>query len=568
MNLNYVGSVAERFMQFSSGVFASEGVSEEVFNSLVIYLPSSLAADNLIDVNVFGVTDKPVALTVNVENYRDKLKGALLAQWEPIFRQDTNYDVTLVVVVFFVPSAALIPEATTSSAALRAIANTAQGILTSAENDVSDATSALGTANADLVIAQDTYDSAEEALAVDPDDPDLQAAFTAAEEALEGAQEDVVIAQTALDDAVVVRDEALEDFNMKDGAAGVEEEFVELSAGSYLDFLTVSETAIDYSYLTSAVEKTYFAGYFKFLFSKNYNGKNVTGYDERWLFDLSLCLAYLGKVYRSLSSVVLFAHLNVPVNGVDTNRCLALSATPEQEALVTSFNGSVAGFTDPRNQLFAGMLQFMEADNTWFIIHSENIYVPSRIFSVAMSERNETGTFVGNKLAKIRLTGNGIKPTGVPSIFDSSVNENLSKVYAENLDAKNISYLLSIADDSANDAMIVRAKGMTGYPVIATEMSKWIDYTTSIEMAKLIANQSTLINPVLRNERTYSRIQERLLANIQTFARIGRITNIILNFPPYSELPASKTDISVTAGWEATYVDDLEKVVMTGSIVV
>lgn len=218
--------------------------------------------------------------------------------------------------------------------------------------------------------------------------------------------------------------------------------------------------------------------------------------------------------------------------------------------------------------MFAGMLQFMEADNTWFIIHSENTYVPSRIFATAMSARNETGTFVGNKLAKIRLTGNGIKPTGAPSIFDSSVNENLAKVYSGNLDEKNISYLLSIADDSVNDAMIVRAKGMTGYPVIATEMSKWIDHTTSIEMAKLLANQSTLINPVLRNERTYSRIQERLLANIQTFARIGRITNIILNFPPYSELPESKTDISVTAGWEATYVDDLEKVVMTGSIVV
>jgi hypothetical protein len=46
------------------------------------------------------------------------------------------------------------------------------------------------------------------------------------------------------------------------------------------------------------------------------------------------------------------------------------------------------------------------------------------------------------------------------------------------------------------------------------------------------------------------------------------VTNIFLNFPPYSELPESKTDITVTAGWEATYVDDLEKVVMTGSIVV
>lgn len=568
MNLNYVGSVAERFMQFSSGVFALEGVSEEVFNSLVIYLPSSLAADNLIDVDIFGVTNKPVALTVNVENYREKIKGDLLYQWEPVFRQDTNYDVTLTIIVFFLPKASLIPAAEIEEAALRAIADTAEGVFTSAETALTTAQGELNTATTGLATAQTAYDDAEEALAADPTDPTLQADFTAAETALENAHAVLNTAQADFDAARVVYDEALADFNTKEAAADVVLEFIELSAGSYLDHLTVAETSIDYEYLTDAFEKTFFAGYFKFLFSKNYDGKNVTGADERWFFDLSLCLASLAKVYRSLSYAVLFAHLDVPVNGVDTNRCLALSATPEQEALVTSFNGSVAGFADPRNQLFAGMLQFMEADNTWLIIHSENIYVPSRIFATAMSERNETGTFVGNKLAKIRLTGNGIKPTGASSIFDSSVNENLAKVYSGNLDEKNISYLLSIADDSANDAMIVRAKGMTGYPVIATEMSKWIDHTTSIEMAKLIANQSTLINPVLRNERTYSRIQERLLANIQTFARIGRITNIILNFPPYSELPTSKTDITVTAGWEATYVDDLEKVVMTGSIVV
>ena len=165
MNLNYVGSVAERFMQFSSGVFASEGVSEEVFNSLVIYLPSSLAADNLIDVDVFGVTNKPVALTVNVENYREKIKGDLLYQWEPVFRQDTNYDVTLTIIVFFLPKASLIPAAEIEEAALRAIADTAEGVFTSAETALTTAQGELNTATTGLATAQTAYDDAEEALA-------------------------------------------------------------------------------------------------------------------------------------------------------------------------------------------------------------------------------------------------------------------------------------------------------------------------------------------------------------------------------------------------------------------
>ena len=47
MNLNYVGSVAERFMRFRTSLARTEGVSENLFNAISIYVPKSLAEKNL-----------------------------------------------------------------------------------------------------------------------------------------------------------------------------------------------------------------------------------------------------------------------------------------------------------------------------------------------------------------------------------------------------------------------------------------------------------------------------------------------------------------------------------------
>lgn len=566
MNLNYIGSVAERFMKFSSGVFPSEGVSEELFDSLLVYVPSSLALDNLIDVDIYGVTEKPEIVIVDVANYREKLKGDLLTQWEPVFNQDTNFSVTLIIVVFFVPNATLAEDAQIVATEKRGLATTAEGVLTGVLGTLTTEKGTLTTLKGTLTTSQTEYGEAEIALEADPTNPALVSALADALLALNNAQTAVNAQQLVVDTAQIAVDSAQEDFDAKNSSALIVEEFVEFSDRSYLDFLTVTTNEIEYSFLSVAMEKTFFAGFFKFLFTKNYNGQQVSGHDERWYFDLALCLASLCKQYRSLSYAVLFTHLKVPVNGLDTNKCLGMSVTYEEEDAITGLNLPVSGFTDPRNQLFFGMLKFIEADNTWVIAHSENVYVPSRVFGKLMMSKNATGTFIGNKLAKIRLSGNKIKPTGLPSVFDSSVNENLPKIYSENLDKKNVAYLISIADDTPNDAMIVRARGMTGFPVIPVTMSKWIDNTTSLQMAKLVASNATLTNPILRNETAYNRIREQLLSNIQVFARIGRVKDIQLNFPPFSSLSESKTDITVTGGWQATYVDDLEKVVMTGAI--
>ena len=100
MNLNYVGSVAERFMKFRSSLAGTEEVELNIFNAVSIYVPKSLAKDNISadSYEPDSVTaDNYAVITVTVDNYSKVLTegSALLSQWLPVFNDGTNSDITL-----------------------------------------------------------------------------------------------------------------------------------------------------------------------------------------------------------------------------------------------------------------------------------------------------------------------------------------------------------------------------------------------------------------------------------------------------------------------------------------
>lgn len=446
MNYNHRGSLAERFIRFRSGILATQDSTTDLFNAFSIYVPSNIAVDNLVAVDITGIETQAVVQTATYDNYRSIMKGDLLLQWAPIFNQDTNIDVILYIVVFYVP----------------------------------------------------------------------------------------------------------------DG----------LGVDVFADYLTVTESEIDYAPLSAAFEQLYFISFFKTIFSPTFDGAIGT-YDDQNYFDMALAMAQLCLIHLDLSLNLVPVRFVLPLEAIDTNVCKAVSVDRADELLAaTALNVVIAGVANPRRDYFWGMLSLLQASNTWMLAHSEAVNLFPSIFGVWFGARNSTGTFIGNKLEKIRLSGDLIKPMGVPSIFNSAANTNLELALAERLDEKNVSYLMSIADGSVNDSIVLRAKAITGFPVVASQMSKWIDYTTSQLIAKYITSRNTLGTPVLKNATTYRRIQEILLGHLQTFARIGRLENIYLNMPAYTDLPESKTDIIVTQGWEATYVSDLEKVQISGTVVV
>lgn len=448
MNVNYVNSLAARFVKLRSGILVTEESTPEVFNTIEVFVPSNIAVANIAGIDIANVKDAPVVVHVNSDNYSTVLKDALLSQWRPLFNDGANVDAKLVLVVFYVP----------------------------------------------------------------------------------------------------------------DGSG----------TDTFADYLTVGEKSIEYAPLSTAFELVYPASFFKTLFSPTYNGVTPgIGYDDQNYFDFALCLAQLCLAKPELSYFIAQVIFKLPVATPDTNVCKALSVDADAEiAAATAFNVVIPGVTNPRRDYFYGMLALMQASNTWVIAHSENTNLIPIILGNAFMSTNASGTYIGNKLTRVRLTGNGVKPMGVPSILDSAINVNLSLDMSERLDKKNIAYLFSISDGTGNDSVLSYARGITGKPVISVAISKYVDYFSAQTIANMIADVGTTSQPVLKNEKTYAKVQEIIISFLQKFARTGRIIDIYLGFPPYADLPASDTDITVTQGWQALYVDDIDHITITGTVVV
>ena len=443
-NLNYVGSVAERFMKFRSALSTEENISENLFDAVSIYLPKSLASNNLADGSYEPseiTADKYGVVIVTVDNYREVLKdtGSLLSQWLPVFNDGANVAVTLYIVIF--------------------------------------------------------------------------------------------------DDT---------------GFA-----------------VTVGDKAIAWQPLSKAFNELYFISCFKTMFSEHYNGKTVesdpaqaTDYDDSNYFDMALCLSNLCENESTLSVCLCEVAVDVPVDGTDTNVAKIMSETKADEVEnASTFTGSTLA---TRGEYFWGFMYLLGMKHTQIIVHNGSFMLPI-ILASWFTRPNVTGLYIGNKLAKIRLTGNAVKPTGLPSPLNSNVNLNLPKSISDILDEKVVGYFISIADNSLNNAELISDKTGSGMPITAYLISKYIDYKTSQDVAKYVSALDTLTNPVLANQEAYDNIRGMLASNLQLFVGLKRLENVTMQFPPFSEAKKGNSFEGI-AVWSAVYIDDLESVTITGSI--
>lgn len=431
-------------MQFRSSLATEESVSENIFNAISIYMPYSLASRNITADAMSGVevtADKYAVLTVNVDNYNDILAGTALYDWKPVFNDDTNFDVTLYLIVF---------------------------------DDTSFA-------------------------------------------------------------------------------------------------VTVGDKSIEWSPLKKAFEDLYFISFFKTMFSEHRNGKKVesdpaeaTDYDDSNYFDMLLCLSYLCENEASLSFCLAEGTVDVLAKATETdnNPCKVQSITRADEtAHCTTLTGSTLA---DRAEYFWGYLNLIAPDHTMFYIHN-GAFMTAVILAKWFTAKNESGMYLGNKLAKIRLSDSRVKPTGLPSPLNSDVNLNLDKSVYTILDEKHVGYFISISSASDSNAELVRDRTIGNFPANAYMMTKWICYQTSQNCANMVTTNDTLTKPYLTNQETYDAIQQLLLNNIQSMALTGRITNVELNFPPLAEVVQGQT-ITGTGVWEATYIDDIESIRISGTV--
>jgi hypothetical protein len=538
MNIAYVGSIAERKMHFSSSVDVVINTTEEPFNVVSVYVPLSLAAASIVDFNpVLVSAEKPAIYLCDVQNYREALKGKLLDQWQSAFRDDTNVDLVLCVIVFLDDdSTADMWDIDDASIAFEPLTN---------------AFKKLFFVSYIKTLYDETYAGTPVLV---PATPGTRASALVRVSNPTGSDITVLAASYALSDgvknytwtvsgAIALTAGAQQSILLEANDVGID---ANLAVETNMDTASVLPSG-----LTASCES----------FTQGTDAQGEHEAPSKY-FDLALALAYQGKgnIARSLVvTPVKTSFVDQKPNPADTCWIRYKTPTEQKEAMTSLLSGD-------RSKYFWAALYLMGIENAWCLIHSEPVNILPLVLEAWFAERNSSGTYVGNKMSMLRLSGTRIKPYGYPSWLYSDVNENDAAGF-DQLDEMNVGYLSTIADNTAQDCALSSARGVTGTPVAALMISKFIDYKSAQQTAIMLSDAGTLTDPKLTDEASYRDVQALIASNIGLFAMTnGRLYNVIFTFPPFSVAKKGLTELVADSSWSATYKDDLDTVTVTGRI--
>jgi len=527
-------------MHFASSVEVIVDEKNELFNAISIYVPASLAPANIIDWDpAWATADKPAVFTCVVSNYAEVMTGKLLNQWQDVFRTDTNVAVILHLIVFQ-------DDSTTDD--LWSIDDASIKF-----KPLTDAFNKLFYISYIKTMFDESYDG--------------KAGMSPA---LPGTAATAVIRFTNPTNADVTLPADVYTLNdgVKDWTIEVPDPIV-ISEGDGVSIAITATTVgndaalaagpVTLGDISPAVPNELTAAILAI--TQGTNPQAPAAVPSKF-FDFSLCLAYLCKQNLQLSyfvNMVKISYLDQKPNPDDACLIRLKTTAEEKEAMLSISSGD-------RTKYYWGALYLMNCIlNTWTVVHSEPVNIIPLILAAWFERRNSSGQFVGNKLSMLRLRDAKIKPLGFPSWLNSEVNENDAKGF-DLLDAKNVGYLCTIADNTPQESCLSSARSISGMPVAAMMISKFVDYTSSQQCAKLLTESDTLTNPVLTNEEAYTQIQDILFKNVALFAGTKRISNIQLKFPPFPIAKVSLRALVATGSWEASYTDDLDEVTVTGGI--
>lgn len=173
---------------------------------------------------------------------------------------------------------------------------------------------------------------------------------------------------------------------------------------------------------------------------------------------------------------------------------------------------------------------------------------------IALASYNGSGTPVGNGLEMVAtgmITSSGPSGTG------------LAKGIRDALANKNVQTWKPVGDNTGNVAAY-GALTINGDTYSATWILSYITYMVKVQVAQLLTS-----GEFLKNTGNYSKILDVMTSVISKFGDTGagRLTSINITAPSFGGLPESSGDeIVVPNAWSATYVSNLRKVTITGTL--
>lgn len=191
--------------------------------------------------------------------------------------------------------------------------------------------------------------------------------------------------------------------------------------------------------------------------------------------------------------------------------------------------------------------------DAFFSAQCGNVSTNASLYTLglALSMTNGSGTCVGNNFDMWATSG--IQSSGVGG---NAMPRALRKV----LNDAHIQTWKPVGNNTGN----VAAEGavtLNGDVYPAIWIKAYITYMCKVNIAVLMTQPN-----FIRDASNYGTILSIMNTQLGRFATSGRLRNLIIHTPSFSELPESETEIIIDDAWEATYTDNVRKVSISGTL--
>lgn len=172
---------------------------------------------------------------------------------------------------------------------------------------------------------------------------------------------------------------------------------------------------------------------------------------------------------------------------------------------------------------------------------------------LAMSTLNGSGTCVGNSFDMTKsqmITSSGPQGTSLP------------KTARAVLKGLNIQTFKPVGNNTGSVAAI-GASTINEDVVQATWITAYVTYMTKVAVAELLTESN-----FLKNAANYTRILNVMSSFLVKFGPngSGRLTNMAITAPAFGTITSKGDEVVIPNAWEATYVDQVRNVQITGTL--
>lgn len=178
----------------------------------------------------------------------------------------------------------------------------------------------------------------------------------------------------------------------------------------------------------------------------------------------------------------------------------------------------------------------------------------------SVSSLNDSGTPVGSSFDMDAMTQQNVLPT---ADVDTETLEGANDIFAAFFSEVNVNYFKPVGNGTGD---LTNYGGWTlkSNCIGAQWIVAWMNYMNRVACANVLTS-----GKAIKNAATYSNLLNCIVQNASKMAKSGRLSEFKLSAPAFTQLPPTNgKTITIPNAWSATYLDNVRKVNITGTMTV